>query len=214
MESTYHVCNFLFRTALKLFASLQVYGIENVPQSGPLIVVANHQSFVDPVLLGTVLPRRLRFLGKRSYFKGPIIRTILANYGAYPLNGSGKDLVALHWTFLQLEMDRTVVIFPEGTRNPGRMKYVASPGVATIALKSQAPILPVGITGTERMGPIWRYVLPTGEISVTIGQPFSLPVMTGKIGRQELVRSTDIIMAQIAGLLPPSYQGAYRTTSG
>ena len=85
----------------------------------------------------------------------------------------------------------------------------ALPGVALIALKSQAPILPIGITGTGRMGPLWRIAYPTGHIKVTIGQVFSLPSLEGRVKRAQLETLTTMIFQRVAALLPESYRGVY-----
>jgi 1-acyl-sn-glycerol-3-phosphate acyltransferase len=85
----------------------------------------------------------------------------------------------------------------------------AHPGVALLALRSQAPILPVGITGTERLGSILRVFNPTGTIRVNIGTPFSLPIIEGNPGREVLDSLTGMIMQRTAALLPPGYHGVY-----
>ena len=186
MEFSYPVSKFLLRIVLRLFADWTVEGIENVPPMGPLMVVANHQSNIDPPLLSVSIPRRLHFLAKDEIFKGPILSAFLRNYGAFPLARSGKELRALHWAIGQLKQDKVITLFPEGTRHPHGMKRAASAGVASIALHSQTPILPVAITGTERLGSVLRVAFPTGKLKVIIGQPFSLPVIEGRLPREQL----------------------------
>ena len=90
------------------------------------------------------------------------------------------------------------------------MKRVASSGVAAIALRSKVPILPVGITGTERLGPLGRVAFPTGKLTVTTGQPFTLPSTAGTVQREQLDYFTEMIMERVAYLLPEDYRGAYR----
>ena len=147
------VGNFLQRITLRLFADYKVVGCENVPPSGPLIIVANHQSNFDPPLLGAIIPRRIWFLAKDAIFKGPIAYWFLRSYGAFPLNRDQADIRAFRWVLEQLEQGDAVVIFPEGTRSKGALQK-AHPGVVRLALKAQAPLLPVGITGTERLGSV------------------------------------------------------------
>jgi len=107
-----------------------------------------------------------------------------------------------------LERGEAVVIFPEGTRSSGGLRRPLS-GVAMLHLRSQAPILPVAITGTEHLGPPWRVFFPTGTIGVRIGQPFTLPSIEGKLSRTQLAQLTDMIMQRVAQLLPPRYRGVY-----
>ena len=199
---------FLQRVTLRLFADLEVIDSENVPPFGPLIIVANHQSNLDPPMIVSTVPRRVRFLAKRDIFKGPIVSWLLRQYGAYPLNREGADPRAYRWALDQLNRDQAIVIFPEGTRNPGSMKKALS-GVAQLALKSEAPLLPVGITGTERMGTWLRVVNPTGRLRVKFGMAFSLPSITGRPNREVLESLTGTIMGRIAEQLPPDYHGVY-----
>lgn len=211
MEIVYPVCNFLQGITLSIFADLKVRGRENVPPMGPLIVVANHQSNFDPPLLGVAIPRRLRFLAKDGLFRNTLASWFLSSYGAFPLNREGADVRAYRWALKQLELDQALVMFPEGTRSRGQMKK-AHPGVAQLAVKSQAPILPVGITGTERLGTFLRVFNPTGKITVNIGTVFTLPAMEGKLSKEVLDSLTDMIMYRVAALLPESYQGVYRAS--
>ncbi len=209
MELVYPVCNFLQGITLSMFADLKVIGRENVPPMGPLIVVANHQSNFDPPLLGVTVPRRLRYLAKDGLFRNALASWFLSSYGAFPLNREGADIRAYRWALRQLELDQALVMFPEGTRSPGRMKK-AHPGVAQLAVKSQAPILPVGITGTERLGTFLRVFNPTGKITVNIGTVFTLPAIEGKLSKEVLDSLTEMIMHRVAALLPESYHGVYK----
>ena len=211
MELVNPVANFLQRMVLMAFAEWRVTGKENVPPHGPLIIVANHQSYFDSTLLSTSIPRRTRFLAKAGLFRWPVISSFFRLYGAYPLTRNTADVGAYRWALRQLGRDRAVVLFPEGTRSPGRMKK-AQAGVALLALRSQAPILPVGITGTEKLGSMFRILKPTGAIEVAIGTPLSLPTVEGRPGREVLDSLTDMIMQRIAVQLPPAYRGVYAIT--
>ena len=201
--------NFLQRRMLGLFADYKVTGVENVPPMGPLIVVANHQSYADPPLLGASIPRRLWFLAKQEIFQGPVADWFLKSYGAFPLNREDRDIRAYRWVLNKLQHDGVVAIFPEGTRSRGAMKKATS-GVVQLALKTQAPLLPVGITGTEHMGHWLRVLHPTGRIRVNIGTIFSLPSVEGKPNKEVIESLVDTVMQRVAALLPASYQGVYR----
>ena len=205
----YPLSTFVQRIALRLFADWGVTGKEHVPPSGPLIVVANHQSNVDPPLLTSSIPLRLRFLAKRNVFRGRFATWFLRSYGAFPLNRDGADIQAYRWTIDQLDKGETVVIFPEGTRSKGAMRKAKS-GVARLALRSQTPLLPVGITGTETLESWTRVFNPTGILRVNIGTVFSLPPIEGKPTPEVLDSITDMIMYRIAALLPENYRGVYR----
>jgi 1-acyl-sn-glycerol-3-phosphate acyltransferase len=209
MPLAYTISNGALRGPLNGLSQRNVVGREAVPPRGPLLVVANHLSNVDPPLLGVSLGRRLHFMAKRGMFKGPVVAAFLRAYGAYPLDRDGQDVAALRWSLRILKEEGTLVVFPEGTRSPGGLSRGLS-GVALLALRSQAPVLPVAITGTERLRGLWRLVCPTGKITVTIGDPFSLPPIDGKLERPQLESLTDLIMLRLASLLPEGYRGVYR----
>ena len=196
MDSVNYITNFLQRGTLRTFADWKVTGVENVPPMGPLVVISNHMSNLDPSFLGASVPRRLKYLAKDNLFHavGPIGRWYLRNYGAFPIDRVGVDARAFRWALRQLQQDAALVIFPEGTRSRTASINEAKAGAVALILKSGAPVLPVGITGTERMQPFVRVVNPTGKIRVNIGQPFSLPSIEGRPSR-DLMRSmtTDMI---------------------
>ena len=209
MPLAYAISNGAFRGLLKALSQWKVVGKEAIPPKGPLLVVSNHLSNVDPPLLAVSLPRRLHFMAKRGMFKGPVVAAFLRAYGAYPLDRDGQDVAALRWSLRLLKEEGTLVVFPEGTRSPeGLMRGL--PGVALLAVRSQAPILPVAITGTEHLRGLFRLACPTGKITVTIGDPFSLPPIDGKLERPQLESLTDLIMLRLASLLPEERRGVYR----
>lgn len=208
MDALYHVSNFLQRITLRLFADYSVEGSEHVPPMGPLIVVANHQSNMDPPLLATSFPRRIRFLAKDTIFRGPAARWFLTSYGAIPLNRAGVDVRAFRHAMRELDAGGVVTVFPEGTRSPGAMRRAHS-GVARLALLSQAPLLPVGITGTENIGHWLRVVNPTGRLHVRIGSAFTIPPIDGRPSKEALNSMTEMVMRRVADLLPESYRGVY-----
>lgn len=197
------------RFLMSVLADWRVEGAENVPRSGPLIVVANHLSNMDPPLLACSIPRRLHYLSKRGVFI-PIVRTFLRAYGAYPVDREGRDLDGFHWCRKLLESGGALAMFPEATRSPaGGMKRVI-PGAALLALRTQAAILPVGITGTEHIGPILQNLAPTGRLRANIGKPFTLPPVDGPLKREQLEALATQIMLRVAELLPARYRGVYQ----
>jgi 1-acyl-sn-glycerol-3-phosphate acyltransferase len=198
----------LARFCFSTFGRMEVVGREAVPPFGPVIVVANHLSNHDPPLLAAGLPRRLSFLGKRELFANPVMVWLMRGCNVYPLDRSGPGVEALRLALELLGRDQAVVIFPEGHRSPDRTMQQGLSGAAYIALRSQAPILPVGITGTEKC-PTWRMPVPLCRFRLHIGQPFTLPKLEGRPSRAVVDSLRDLMMQRIATLLPPEYQGVY-----
>jgi 1-acyl-sn-glycerol-3-phosphate acyltransferase len=113
-----------------------------------------------------------------------------------------------------LEEGLALGMFPEGTRSPNAQMQQAFPGTALIALRSGAPILPVGIAGTETIHGVKSVVFGHPHITVTIGEPFSPPTTNGKVTSAQLKELTDLTMSHIAELLPQSYRGVYGNRKG
>jgi 1-acyl-sn-glycerol-3-phosphate acyltransferase len=201
----------LARFCFTAFARWEVEGRDAVPPKGPLIVVSNHLSNADPPFLVASIPRNLHFLGKRELFANPLASAALRAVGVHPMNRSGVDIDALRWNLNLLKDDQAVVLFPEGTRSRSGGMIRGRSGVAYIATRSQAPILPVAITGSEKVNSYPRIPFPLCHVKVRIGQPFSLPVMEGRLSRMILDHLTDMVMSRIADLLPPDYRGYYAT---
>lgn len=198
----------LGRLCFGAFGRLTVNGRECVPPGGPLLLVANHLSFNDPPLLVVAINRRLNFIGKHELFGNPISRFTMREFGVFPFDRSGHSLDMVRLTLRLLSEDRALVLFPEGRRSSDCSLQKGLPGAAYIAMKSQATILPVGISGTENVPP-WRVLFPLCRMTVNIGQPFTLPMIEGRPSRQTLGSMADMIMYRIAALLPDKYHGVY-----
>ncbi len=191
-----------------VFGRMEVTGRENVPPYGPLIVVANHISYNDPPALAVAVPRILCSLGKIELFSNPVKKAFMRGCRVYPVNRSAGGMEAIRTALDLLAQDQALMIFPEGRISPHRAMQEAKAGAAYLAIKSQAPILPVGISGTERFSP-WRMVVPFRRFRVNIGQAFTPPVLEGRIGREANNGVLDMITFRIAALLPEEYQGDY-----
>ena len=198
----------LARFCFHVFGRLEVTGQECVPPYGPLIVVSNHVSFNDPPVVVSGVPRPLDSLGKKELFGNPLNRLLMRGFRVHPLDRSGTGVGAMRTALDLLSQDRAVVIFPEGRVSPDHAMREAKAGAAFLAIKSQAPILPIGIYGTEKFPPR-RMAFPLCRFYVNIGQPFTPPVLEGKVTRDAVNSVLDLIMGRVADLLPPEYRGVY-----
>ncbi len=198
----------LGRSCFRAFGRMDVVGAECVPRYGPLIVVSNHLSLNDPPLLVAAIPRPLFFIGKKELFGSPISRFLMRAFHVSSSNRAAAGIDAVRVLMQNLERDRAVVIFPEGTRSPDHTMQKGMLGVVYLALKSQAPILPVALTGTEKF-PLWRIPFPFRRMRASIGPPFTLPVIEGKPSKEVMSSMLGIVMGRIADQLPPEYRGIY-----
>ena len=196
-------------------ARLEVVGTERMPMEGRALVVANHLSNFDPVLVCGCSPRGMRVMAKREMFETPLVGWTVWAFGAFPVRRHSADMGALRVGRNHLLAGRAVLVFPEGTRAPEQALIPALPGSAMLAMLGDAPVVPVAVTGTEALsGP--RAILgglfrgrPT--VRVEFGEPFSLGegAPTGRRAEQ----ATDLLMRRIAALLPEHYRGAYGAAS-
>lgn len=208
MHRFYYTGRFLIRVLLFLLTRWEVRGAENVPAEGPLLVVANHLSLADPPVLGASIGREMMFMAKEELFRNSFTRFFIKNFGAFPVNRSRLTRAAIENATQCLERGLAIAMFPEGKRSKSCGLEEAFPGSAMIAWRCQAPILPVGISGTEKIHGL-RWLLSRPKVKVNIGKPFRLPHTNGKVSKEELGQCTEAIMTHIAALLPAAYRGIY-----
>lgn len=208
MTIFYYLETMLVRLLLRILVRREVRGKENVPTEGPLIVVANHLSIADPPILSAILQRRIVYMAKEESFHHPIEGPLVRGFRAFPVRRGQLDRRALRWSQQTLKDGLALGMFPEGTRSKTATLQPARSGTALIALRNGAPILPVGITGTEKILGV-SCLFGRVRITVNIGKPFTLPPVDGKLTKAQLASTTEVIMRRVAELLPESYKGVY-----
>jgi len=204
----YYVSRAIVRTFFILLTRWQVRGRENVPSQGPLLIVSNHLNLTDPPLLGISLGRKVIFMAKEELFRSRFSSYFIRGFGAFPVRRGQLDKKALRQAQQVLAEGVALAMFPEGTRSRNAQLQPAFSGSALIAYRHGVPILPVGITGTEKIkGVAWLLRRP--RITVNIGHPFYLPPVNSKLSKDELAELTNSMMERIAELLPREYRGNY-----
>mgnify|MGYP001309566372 CR=1 FL=1 len=199
---------FIVGMLVGIFFRCRVIGRQNIVSKGPIIVVANHPSLLDPPLVGTILRREAIFIAKDGLFKSRFNSWLLKALGAFPVNRSQLSREALKKAVEALNSNKVLVVFPEGGRSSkGQMKE-ALPGAAMLASRYGVPVLPVGVVGTEKVTGFTGFIR-RHRISVIIGEPFYLPTGKDKTDREQLLGLTNMVMRRIAALLPEQYHGYY-----
>ncbi len=189
--------------------STQVEDLEHVPPTGGYVVAINHFSNFDPIMVGTYVQRPLNYAAKLELLEAPVIGLVYRLWGSVPVRRNGMDLPALRTLLRILRAGGLVGMFPEGTRSRDGVLHRPVAGAAYLAAKANVPIVPVGISGTERFA--WGRRLRHGRIPVRIrvGPAFALATSGKRLNTHTLAEAGDEIMRQIAALLPPQNQGAY-----
>ncbi|MDP9025912.1 MAG: 1-acyl-sn-glycerol-3-phosphate acyltransferase [Candidatus Eremiobacteraeota bacterium] len=171
----------------------KVYGRENVPKSGPLLVAANHASYMDPLALGVACPRPISYMAKAELFRMPILGPLIKRVYAYPVERGEKasSTAAIKQSVQILREGRAVGIFPQGTRvRQGQGESKA--GVALLASLARAPVIPAFIWGTKD-------AMRLHQIKVVFGRPLHLPAGR-KATREEIANFTQDVMNAINSL--------------
>lgn len=183
------------RVVFAIFYRVEIIGKENVPDTGPLILCANHNGELDMFFIGYKLKRLVRYMAKEELFRNPILGGLIKWMGAFPVKRGKADVEAIKTSLRLLENNEVFGIFPEGTRmkkkdvNSVRVK----PGVALIAQKSGAPIIPVAVSGKYK---------PFSKIKVVFGEPFSLDLdKDKKYTNSELSDIAKEIMLKVYALM-------------
>ena len=158
-------------TAVVLFR-FRSFGAANMPATGPVLVCSNHQSNMDPVLVGLVFGRRLNFVARKSLFGFAPFRWLIQFLDAIPIDRDGMGLEGIKESIRRLRQGEAVLIFPEGTRTPDGELQELKPGFCALARRTQATLLPVAIDGAYQVWPKHAKMIHLfRQIQVRVGEP-------------------------------------------
>jgi 1-acyl-sn-glycerol-3-phosphate acyltransferase len=216
------ICAFGARQFCRAMTRVSIEGaIDEIPRDGPVILASNHASNLDvPVIGSWLIPRlgrRIHWLGKKELFDWPIVGWVAANGGVHPVDRGGADVEAFRLAQRIIDDGHVLFVFPEGTRSPDGALQEARDGVALLALRTAAPIVPIGISGSHKVWPKGqRLPHPGGRVTVRVGRPFrpadELPDGTARSTAKRL--ATRLIMGRIAELLQARQRGVYGAPGG
>jgi 1-acyl-sn-glycerol-3-phosphate acyltransferase len=185
---------------MRLLFGLRSRGTEHVPAEGPVLLVANHSSLLDPPLVGGASPRHLNFLAKAELFRIPLFGGLIRRLGARPLRREGPDTGALRSALRVLKDGGALLVFPEGTRGEEGILRPAKAGAGMLAVLGGAPVVPVYVSGSGRAWPRGRRLPRPGRVTVTFGPPVSLARDGNGSRRDDYEAASRQMMAAIACL--------------
>lgn len=150
---------------------LQIEGLENIRENQNYVVCANHVHFSDPIIIGAILPIRIRFMAKKELFKNKVFSSFLDGLGVFPVDRSSNDLKAVKHSLNVLKNGENLALFPEGTRNKGIESLPVKSGVAMLSLKTKTPILPITVDAVHKwFGPVRVKIHPEVNLETFYNQ--------------------------------------------
>ncbi|MER8032691.1 lysophospholipid acyltransferase family protein [Streptomyces bauhiniae] len=214
----YHLLKYvLLGPVLRLVFRPRIEGLDHVPESGAAIIAGNHLSFSDHFLMPAILKRRITFLAKAEYFTGPGLKGRLTAFffrsaGQIPVDRSGKEAgqAAVREGLKVLGRGELLGIYPEGTRSHDGRLYKGKVGVAVMALKAGAPVVPCAMIGTFEAQPPGRKIPKLRPITIRFGEPLEFSRYEGMEDEKAVLRAiTDEIMYAVLELSGQEYVDRY-----
>ncbi|MFF9362549.1 lysophospholipid acyltransferase family protein [Streptomyces griseoluteus] len=214
----YHLLKYvLLGPVLRLVFRPRIEGLDHVPESGAAIIAGNHLSFSDHFLMPAILRRRITFLAKAEYFTGPGLKGRLTAFffrsaGQIPVDRSGKEAgqAAVREGLKVLDRGELLGIYPEGTRSHDGRLYKGKVGVAVMALKAGAPVVPCAMIGTFEAQPPGRRIPRLHPITIRFGEPLEFSRYEGMEDEKAVLRAvTDEIMYAVLELSGQEYVDRY-----
>ncbi len=195
----FKIVKFLIKCFLHIFFRLKVHNIENFPKEGGAIVAANHKSNWDGVLCAALMPRRIFFMAKQELFSNSLFAKVMKWAGAFPVNRGAADVGAIKNAMKIIKNGECIAIFPEGTRvKEGETREIKS-GVAMIAEKTKAPVVPIAIKG--------KYGF-LRKIEIFVGEPIYVKSEDGsKLSHDEIYEFSKQIMVGVLKVAGENVEG-------
>lgn len=193
----YRVIRKLLAIYLAIFNNWKIKGKENIPPQGSVVLIGNHVSLWDPVILACSVDRTVHFMAKEELFRIPLVGKLISALCAFPIKRGQPDRNALRIATKLLNNGEVLGLFPEGTRSKTGELLPFHPGAALFALRAGAPIIPMYLRGTKTTFPLTF----RGKIEVTIGKPLSYEdLYDKKVSSEDLERVTSDIMGEMRRL--------------
>jgi len=182
----------------KLIFRLKIIGSENIPKTGPFVIVANHSSLLDAFVLVSFVRPKITFMSAAYLFKIPLVGNVLRGVGAIPVQGKGSDIKLIKKAMKVLQAGGVLGIFPEGRITNEKDDFSAKAGAAYLAIKADVPIIPMAIKGSNKVLPLGAKFPKLKKIEVKIGKPISCSKKI-KLNKKILEDTVNSYMKEILG---------------
>jgi 1-acyl-sn-glycerol-3-phosphate acyltransferase len=166
----YRFVRFVTATMASVVLRWRATGHENVPESGGVLLVSNHLSYLDVFFLGIPLRRLLNYVARSTLFV-PVLATLIRSVGGFPIQREGMGASGMKETLRRLRAGGIVTLFPEGTRSPDGELGPLKPGIAVLVVRAGVPVVPVGLAGTFEIWPRSRWIPVPHPIRIHYGRP-------------------------------------------
>jgi 1-acyl-sn-glycerol-3-phosphate acyltransferase len=199
----YTFIRFTVYIILKIIFRMKVYGRENIPASGRLILCSNHLSYIDPVFTDSCIQRQICFMAKAQLFTNKFVTAVVAWFNAYPVNRGAFDRQAIRNSIAILNAGQMIGLYPEGTRSTDGIIRAGHQGVGLISIMAESPVLPVAITGTNMIirKPHKRLFFP--QVKIAFGKPIDTAFIVKQYGNKQ---AAEIITLQTMAEIRKLYQ--------
>ncbi len=206
----YRVVRQAVRLVLHRYLRVRAVNAEVLDRPGPTILAPVHRSHLDSALVATQSGRRIRALGKESLFTTPGVSWVCAALGAIPVRRGQADRDALAAARMLLDRGESMIVFPEGGRRRGSEVTDLFDGAAWLSARTGAPVVPVGIAGTEQALPEGGRLLRRSTVQIVVGEPLPAPVGEGggRASRRDVARLTESLTRELQRLQDEAEAGA------
>ncbi len=198
----------MLRPVFNLLVHVELDGLDNIPATGPAILMINHVAFLDPVMLIAHVRRRIVPMSKIENLRLPGVNVLIRVWGAINVRRGEVDRAALRQAIEALHGGHLLLMAPEGTRSKSGELQEPHDGIAYVATRTGAMVIPVGIVGTPDIAKNAKRLRRT-DVHVTFGRPFYFDTAGARVGREALSQMTREAMYQLAAVLPPRQRGRF-----
>ena len=187
----------LVRVSTTVLLDLKVYGKENIPAEGGALMISNHQSYLDPAILGAQLWRPMSYLAKSELWNNPIFGALITSLNAYPVRQGAGDTGAIKETISRLQEGHLLNIFPEGSRTEDGELLPIQPGAALVIRKAGVPVVPAVVEGSFAAWPRGQLLPSPRPVRVMYGKPMKLDHLDRKQIVAEIDRTFRTMLAEL-----------------